>query len=77
MARIQITLVPANPPPSRRIRRLVGHYSMSPTPETKTGASIARTALGLADRVASLDGRLAVESPAGGGTRVRAELPCA
>jgi signal transduction histidine kinase len=30
---------------------------------------------GLADRVAALDGTLAVESPAGAGTRVRAELP--
>jgi signal transduction histidine kinase len=32
---------------------------------------------GLADRVEALDGRLQVWSPAGGGTRVRAELPCA
>ena len=32
---------------------------------------------GLADRVEALDGRLRVWSPAGGGTRVRAELPCA
>ena len=31
---------------------------------------------GLADRVAALDGELAVESPAGGGTVVRAEVPC-
>jgi PAS domain S-box-containing protein len=31
--------------------------------------------LGLADRLAVLDGRLAVESPAGGGTLVAAELP--
>ena len=31
---------------------------------------------GLADRVEALDGRLRVWSPAGGGTRVRAELPC-
>jgi signal transduction histidine kinase len=30
---------------------------------------------GLADRLAALDGRLFVESPAGGPTRVRAELP--
>jgi signal transduction histidine kinase len=30
---------------------------------------------GLADRVEALDGTLAVESPAGEGTRVRAELP--
>jgi signal transduction histidine kinase len=32
---------------------------------------------GLADRVAALDGTLAVESPAGHGTRLHAEIPCA
>jgi PAS domain S-box-containing protein len=32
---------------------------------------------GLADRIAALDGRLEVESPAGSGTVLRAELPCA
>ncbi|MGH3027660.1 MAG: histidine kinase [Gaiellaceae bacterium] len=32
---------------------------------------------GLADRVESLGGRLRVWSPAGGGTRVKAEIPCA
>jgi signal transduction histidine kinase len=32
---------------------------------------------GLADRVETLGGRLRVWSPAGGGTRVRAEIPCA
>jgi signal transduction histidine kinase len=32
---------------------------------------------GLADRVEALDGRLRVWTPRGGGTRVRAELPCA
>ena len=31
---------------------------------------------GLADRVEALDGRLRVWTPRGGGTRVRAELPC-
>jgi signal transduction histidine kinase len=31
---------------------------------------------GLADRVAALDGRLEVESPAGEGTTVRARIPC-
>ena len=31
---------------------------------------------GLSDRVAALDGRLAVDSPTRGGTRVRCELPC-
>ena len=32
---------------------------------------------GLADRVEALDGRLRVWSPGGGGTRLRAEIPCA
>jgi signal transduction histidine kinase len=31
---------------------------------------------GLADRVAALDGRLEIVSPAGAGTTVRAEIPC-
>jgi signal transduction histidine kinase len=31
---------------------------------------------GLADRVEALGGRLRVWTPVGGGTRVRAELPC-
>ncbi|MFI1993983.1 sensor histidine kinase [Actinoplanes sp. NPDC020271] len=31
---------------------------------------------GLARRVAALDGRLQVESPAGGGTTIRVEVPC-
>ena len=32
---------------------------------------------GLADRVEALGGWLRVWSPAGGGTRVKAEMPCA
>jgi signal transduction histidine kinase len=32
--------------------------------------------MGLRHRVAALDGVLSVNSPAGGGTSVRAELPC-
>ncbi|MER5946840.1 histidine kinase [Streptomyces sp. NPDC001904] len=32
---------------------------------------------GLADRLAAVDGVLHIDSPAGGGTRIRAELPCA
>jgi signal transduction histidine kinase len=31
---------------------------------------------GLADRVEALDGRLRMWSPTGGGTRLRAEIPC-
>jgi signal transduction histidine kinase len=32
---------------------------------------------GLADRVAALDGRLHVDSPPGGGTRIHVDIPCA
>jgi PAS domain S-box-containing protein len=32
--------------------------------------------LGLADRVGAFDGRLTIDSPAGGGTRIVAEIPC-
>jgi signal transduction histidine kinase len=32
---------------------------------------------GLADRLAALDGRLEVHSPPGGGTVIRANIPCA
>jgi signal transduction histidine kinase len=32
---------------------------------------------GLADRLEALGGELEVESPRGGGTRLRAEIPCA
>ena len=32
---------------------------------------------GLADRVAGVDGRLAVDSPPGAGTVIEVELPCA
>jgi signal transduction histidine kinase len=31
---------------------------------------------GLTDRVAALDGTLSLESPAGGGTHLHAEIPC-
>jgi len=32
---------------------------------------------GVADRIEALDGRVRVWSPAGGGTRIQAEIPCA
>jgi signal transduction histidine kinase len=32
---------------------------------------------GLSDRVEALGGRLTIESPPGGGTRIRGEIPCA
>jgi signal transduction histidine kinase len=31
---------------------------------------------GLADRIEALDGGLRIESPAGGGTRIEAQIPC-
>jgi len=43
------------------------------------GADPARGAglLDIADRVGALDGRLTIQSPVGGGTRIHAEIPCA
>jgi signal transduction histidine kinase len=42
------------------------------------GADAAGAGLrGLRDRVEALDGRLEVDSPVGGGTRVTAAIPCA
>jgi signal transduction histidine kinase len=41
------------------------------TPDRGTGLR------GLADRVGALDGRLTIDSPPGGGTRIVAEIPCA
>jgi signal transduction histidine kinase len=41
--------------------------------DTERGSGIR----GLADRVEALGGRLMVWTPLGGGTRVRAEIPCA
>lgn len=41
------------------------------------GAQLLRGRQGLADRVNSLGGRFRVESPAGGGTRLEAAIPCA
>ena len=43
--------------------------SAAPTPRTGSGLR------GLADRLAALDGTLSLESPAGGGTRLHAEIP--
>ena len=44
-----------------------------------TGGAVPQPGRGLAgigDRVAALDGDLTIDSPPGGGTRVRVELPC-
>jgi signal transduction histidine kinase len=61
-----------------RIARLDGLLVVEVTDDGAGGADPARGSglRGLADRVAALDGRLTVTSPAGGPTVVRAELPC-
>ncbi|SCL72297.1 Signal transduction histidine kinase [Micromonospora citrea] len=54
-----------------------GHIRMAVHDDGVGGADPAGTGLsGLARRVAALDGRLRVDSPAGGPTRVSVELPC-
>ncbi|HWH05646.1 MAG TPA: PAS domain S-box protein [Gaiellaceae bacterium] len=62
-----------------RVAREDGTAVVEVTDDGRGGADpTAGTGLrGLADRVEALDGRLVVESPAGGGTCVRAELPVA
>jgi signal transduction histidine kinase len=56
-----------------------GHLEMEVVDDGIGGADAGRGSgiLGLRDRAAAVGGTLSVESPAGGGTRVRAELPCA
>ncbi|MGW4498830.1 sensor histidine kinase [Micromonospora sp. NPDC004336] len=54
-----------------------GHVRMAVHDDGVGGADPTGTGLsGLARRVAALDGRLRVDSPAGGPTRVSVELPC-
>ena len=59
------------------IEQINGHVVIDVADDGVGGADpAAGTGLaGLADRVAALGGRLEVESPPGGGTIVRAELP--
>ncbi|MCK9898428.1 histidine kinase [Frankia sp. AgB32] len=59
--------------------RAEGHLVVEVADDGPGGASAsAGTGLrGLADRVAAAGGRLTVTSPPGGGTQLRAELPCA
>jgi signal transduction histidine kinase len=60
------------------VRRTNGRVTVEVTDDGVGGADAARGSglRGLADRVAALDGTLALDSPAGGGTRLRAEIPC-
>ncbi len=61
-----------------RIRRANGTLIAEIEDDGRGGADPAGHGLaGLAQRVRALDGRLHVESPVGGPTTVRAELPCA
>jgi signal transduction histidine kinase len=59
------------------IRRVNGRVTVEVTDDGVGGADAARGSglRGLADRVAALDGTLALDSPAGKGTRLRAEIP--
>jgi signal transduction histidine kinase len=59
------------------IQQINGHVVIDVADDGVGGAApAAGTGLaGLADRVAALGGRLDVESPPGGGTVVRAEMP--
>lgn len=56
-----------------------GHLEVEVVDNGVGGADAGRGSgiLGLRDRAAAVEGILTVDSPAGGGTRVRAELPCA
>jgi signal transduction histidine kinase len=59
------------------VRRVDGHVTIEIADDGVGGADAARGSglRGLSDRVAALEGTLSVDSPAGGGTRVRVEIP--
>jgi signal transduction histidine kinase len=59
------------------VRRENGHVVVEVTDDGIGGADVAHGSglRGLADRVAALDGKLSLESPAGRGTRLHAEIP--
>jgi signal transduction histidine kinase len=65
----QVTVRRERRPEDRVVIEVVDDGKGGANPEAGTGLA------GLADRLAALDGRLFVESPAGGPTRVRVELP--
>ena len=54
-----------------RVRDPHGVLGVTPDADPAAGSGLR----GLVDRVAALDGRLRVDSPPGGGTRVVAEIP--
>jgi signal transduction histidine kinase len=60
------------------VERRNGHAVVEVRDDGVGGADPARGTglIGLQDRLAALDGRLEVESPTGGGTVVRADIPC-
>jgi signal transduction histidine kinase len=63
---------------SIEIARTNGRVAIAISDDGIGGADLGGAGLrGLRDRVEALDGRLLVESPAGGGTRVSAAIPCA
>ena len=59
------------------VRRTDGRVMVDVTDDGVGGADVTRGSglRGLADRVAALDGTLSLESPAGGGTQLHAEIP--
>jgi signal transduction histidine kinase len=59
------------------VRRTGGHVVVDVADDGIGGADASRGSglRGLADRVAALDGTIALESPSGRGTRLRAEIP--
>jgi signal transduction histidine kinase len=60
------------------LRQVDGRLTVDVADDGVGGASATRGSglRGLADRLSALDGTLSVESPAGRGTRLRAEIPC-
>jgi signal transduction histidine kinase len=63
---------------SVEVRRLGGELVVEVVDDGVGGADTTRGSglRGLADRIETVGGRLRVWSPAGGGTRLRAEIPC-
>jgi signal transduction histidine kinase len=63
---------------SVEVARNNGRLAVAVTDDGAGGADAAGAGLrGLRDRVEALDGRMQIDSPPGGGTSVRAEIPCA